>query len=72
MNQADFEYQIEMLQSQVAFQDETIDALNQAVTDQQQQLIVLQRQVKLLAEKVKSSKPDSVRPASEEPPPPHY
>lgn len=63
---------IESLESKVAFQDDTIDTLNQSITDLSIENSVLKRQVLLLAEKVKSQRSSLVASESEETPPPHY
>ena len=63
---------IESLESKVAFQDDTIDTLNQSITDLSIENSILKRQVLLLAEKVKSQRSSLVASESEETPPPHY
>lgn len=49
------EQRIAELEVRVAFQDDTIDALNAALASQQQQLSQLQQAVSLLAQRQKSS-----------------
>ncbi|NTS75683.1 SlyX family protein [Catenovulum sp. SM1970] len=67
------ESRIEKLEMQLSFQDDTIETLNQALAAQQAQLLTMQEQLKLLAEKVKSSQTQSaVVSMAEETPPPHY
>lgn len=39
------------LQSQLAFQEDTIAALNEALTEQQQEILVLRRQMTLLKQR---------------------
>ena len=39
------------LQSQVAFQDDTVSALNEALSQQQQEIITLRRQLTLLKQR---------------------
>ncbi|QFU76226.1 SlyX family protein [Halioglobus maricola] len=39
------------LQSQLAFQDDTIASLNEALTEQQQEILVLRRQMTLLKQR---------------------
>ncbi len=56
MSVSDIERQraeIETLQSQLAFQEDMIGDLDQALSQQQQELLVLQRQVALLAQQIK-------------------
>lgn len=63
------------LESQLAFQEDIIEQLNQQVYDQSQQLTELQQHVRFLAKKLKQIQEDNssagVDP-SHEPPPPHY
>ena len=63
------------LQQQLAFQEQTIDSLNDSVSQQQLDIALLQRTVELLAQQVKSMRNDtgsgqSAPPADQ--PPPHY
>lgn len=59
------------LQTQLAFQDETITELNDVLTNQQQQIDVLKLEITLLKEKI-----EGLEDASENSPrnekPPHY
>ena len=63
---------IEDLQTKVAFQDHTIDSLNDALTAQQYQIEKMQVQMRFLMDKVKGFEPSNVAQQSEETPPPHY
>lgn len=63
---------IEELETKVAFQEVTIEELNQALIDQQFALDKLQTQVRHLAEKFKGISASNVAPREEETPPPHY
>ncbi|WP_218354216.1 SlyX family protein [Alteromonas lipotrueiana] len=63
---------IEDLQTKVAFQEHTIDELNDALTHQQYQIEKLQVQLKHVLNKVKTLEPDNIAKLSEETPPPHY
>ncbi|MDH2998447.1 SlyX protein [Pasteurellaceae bacterium LFhippo2] len=65
------EYLIE-LETKVAFQEQTIEDLNQAMIAQQFMLDKLQNQVRQLAEKLQGMQPSNVASRSEETPPPHY
>ena len=63
------------LQEQIAFQEQTIDSLNESVGQQQLDLARLQRTVELLAQQVKNIRDDAstgqgAPPANEKPP--HY
>ena len=63
---------IEELQMKVAFQEYTIEQLNEALSSQQHQLDKLQRQLSHLVDKLKQLEPSNVAKLSEETPPPHY
>lgn len=63
---------IEELQTKVAFQEHTIDSLNEALTEQQYQIEKLQVQLRHVMEKVKGFEPSNIAKLSEEMPPPHY
>ena len=69
---AKLEQKVEILESQLAFQEDTIEQLNQEITslNLQQQLMV--KQIALLAEKFKAQKGSVVASEAEETPPPHY
>ncbi len=60
--------QLVELQSQVAFQEDAMTALNEAIATQQQEILVLRRQLELLAERQKQGAGDRI----EDKPPPHY
>ena len=63
------------VQSQLAFQEDTIEALNQALSDQQQEILTLRRQMALLKKQLEELPADHVEtsagPAEQEKPP-HY
>ncbi len=63
---------IEELQTKVAFQEHTIDALNEALSSQQKQLDDLAFKVRHVIDRVKSIEPSNIAKQSEETPPPHY
>lgn len=63
---------IEELQTKVAFQEHTIDSLNEALTEQQYQIEKLQVQLRHVMEKVKGFEPSNIAKLSDETPPPHY
>lgn len=60
------------LEERVAFQDETIEILNDEMKLHQLRFAKMQRQLELLAEKIKESQNGSMMHPSQEPPPPHY
>ncbi|MBS3799298.1 MULTISPECIES: SlyX family protein [unclassified Pseudoalteromonas] len=66
------EARIESLEAKVAFQDETIDILNEELKAHQQQMAKMRRQMELLGEKFREVQSGSVMPQEQEPPPPHY
>jgi SlyX protein len=60
------------LEVRVAFQDQTIQQLNEAVTSQQAQIDRLVRELVMLKSQLTSLAPALVIPQEEEKPPPHY
>lgn len=66
------ERRILQLEETQAFQEEEIEALKQTVTQQHHDIQLLQKQLKLLSEYLKTLREESVRDPSQEVPPPHY
>lgn len=64
--------QVDELEMKQAFQDQTIEELNQALTAQQFLIERMQVQMKFLVEKQKGSQTSNLADESEETPPPHY
>ena len=60
------------LESKLAFQDETINDLNEVITDQQQQLDQLREEIRLLNLRISSVAENSSVSEEKDPPPPHY
>lgn len=60
------------LETQISFQDQTIEDLNQRIIEQQQQIDLLTKQLKKLTEKVSSQDEPGIVDISLEVPPPHY
>ncbi|NOY63352.1 MAG: SlyX family protein [Gammaproteobacteria bacterium] len=60
------------LETKTAFQEETIEQLNQVVTRQQQQIDLLQRQLTALKTQVQNFQPSMIATHLGEAPPPHY
>jgi len=60
------------LESRVAFQEDTIQKLNDVLVDQQRQIDQLLIQVKALREQLDTMAPSLIADITEETPPPHY
>lgn len=63
---------IDDLECQVAFQEQTINELNDALSQQQMLITRMQDQMKFVVGKVKNLDASNLADASEEAPPPHY
>jgi SlyX protein len=61
---------IDALEARLAFQDETIEALNATTTAQWKQIDALTRQIALLGERLQEAENNAPGTANE--PPPHY
>jgi SlyX protein len=61
---------IDALETKLAFQDETIETLNQTITAQWQQIDALGRQLASLSERLREA--EARAPATTDEPPPHY
>lgn len=68
----DTDARIDALEEKIAFQDQVIEDLNAAVTDQWREIDMLKRQLANLVEEVKEMELEARAPAGREPPPPHY
>jgi SlyX protein len=62
---------LDELEGRLAFQEDTIASLNEALVVQQQRITYLEKMLELLIERYREAMPDSPAPG-EEPPPPHY
>ena len=60
------------LESRVAFQDDTIQKLNDVIVEQQRQIDQLSLQLKAVKQQLDSIEPSLIADVSEETPPPHY
>ena len=60
------------LETQLAFQEDTIEQLNQALASQQRQIDELSFTLNHVVAKVKSMAPSQLASEAEETPPPHY
>ena len=61
---------IDVLETRLTFQDETIETLNKTITAQWQQIDALTRQVAALNERLQEAEANT--PAATNEPPPHY
>ncbi|MBF9001301.1 MULTISPECIES: SlyX family protein [Vibrio] len=66
------EQRIDDLECQMAFQEQTISDLNDALTQQQLLITKMQDQMKYMVGKIKSMSTSNLADPSEETPPPHY
>lgn len=72
---SELEDKIHRLEIHQAYQDETVDQLGQLVAKQQQDIVELKHQLKVLSEFLKNMKSEmgsQIKLPSEESPPPHY
>jgi SlyX protein len=68
----ELESRVMELEANIAFQDDTIETLNDELRTHQKHLAKMQRQLELLAQKIKEGGESGLMPQHQEPPPPHY
>ena len=66
------ETRIAELETKLAFQEQSIEELNQALIQQQFDMDKMQLQLRYIASKLKDFQPSNIASQAEELPPPHY
>lgn len=66
------ENRIAELEMKVAFQEQLLEELNQALVQQQFDMDKMQLQLRYVASKLKDFQPSNIASQAEETPPPHY
>ncbi|EJL6920155.1 SlyX family protein [Vibrio cholerae] len=72
MSRTQLQERIEDLECKLAFQEQTIETLNDALTQQQLLLSKMQDQMKYVVGKVKNMDTSTLADPAHETPPPHY
>ncbi|ABZ75455.1 SlyX family protein [Shewanella halifaxensis HAW-EB4] len=72
VNLDNLENRVEELEMKIAFQDGTIEELDQQVIKLNQALALQQEQLKLLISKFQAVEPSNMASQADETPPPHY
>lgn len=65
-------HKVDDLECKMAFQEQTIEELNEALSQQQMLISKMEQQMKYIVGKVKNMETSNLADQSEETPPPHY
>lgn len=60
------------LETRAAFQDDLLESLNHIVASQQRQIDLMQREIRMLYDQLKSLSPSEMAGSNEQERPPHY
>lgn len=73
MSATELEGKVTDLECKLAFQEDTIDQLNETIIQQQKQIDTLVNYLQKMQAQISTLQEDnSIMPAEQEPPPPHY
>lgn len=72
VEEAKREQQLNELETKLAFQEQTIEDLNQELIRLNELVAKQQYQIQLIVQKLKAVEPSNMATAAEETPPPHY